>query len=375
MQIGRKEIKDLIKADRKLHKKKLRILIAVTIFILIISLCFKTVKVGLMSPVEVITSYKTWIQINIGKWFETPVYLQRNQIIAEIPAYYDAISRLKITIITFVCGVLLALSGTLFQSVFRNPIAAPTMLGVNAGVSTGILFLVVQYGAAALTMPLEKYVYCYVGAVLMLTLVMGAGKLSSGKGKFSVFDLLIAGSILSQIVGALRSYYTFSMENDQALILTEVTNALVVNTENISFIFLGTVLIISVIPIYLMRFSMNSICFDNDEARSFGVNTGVMKIIALMLGTIMVTAAMIHCGTVGMISLIAPFISRAIFGADFRNNFLGNMLIGGTMLVLCRDIVSLIHFGNNGLPIGTVVEFVAVPIFVVILVTQRRVWE
>lgn len=346
-----------------------------TILIFLGSLCLKTVEVGVIFPIDVLVNYKTWIQINLGKLFDWPIYLHRNQVIAGLPTYYDSISRLKITIITFVCGVMLALAGTLFQSVFRNPIAAPTMLGVNAGVNTGILLLVVQYGAGALMMPLQKYIYCYLGAAIMLALVLVAGKLSSGKNKFSVFDLLIVGSILSQIVSAVRSYYTFSMENDQALILTELTNVMNVNTENISFIFLGCVLIISVIPVYLMRFSLNAICFDNDEARSFGINTGIMKIIALLLGMIMVTAAMVHCGSVGMISLMAPFISRAMFGADFRKVFWGNLFIGGTMLLLCRDIVSLIHFGEDGMPIGTIVEFVAVPIFVIILITQRRVWE
>lgn len=375
MQIGLNDTKKQIKIELQSYKKKLRILIIVTIFIFLGSLCLKTVEVGVISPIDVLTNYKTWIQINLGKLFDWPIYLHRNQVIAGLPTYYDSISRLKITMITFVCGVMLSLAGTLFQSVFRNPIAAPTMLGVNAGVNIGILLLVVQYGAGALMMPLQKYVYCYLGAAIMLALVLIAGKFSSGKNKFSVFDLLIVGSILSQIVSAVQSYYTFSMENDQALTLTEMTNVMNVNTENISFVFLGSVLIISVIPVYLMRFSFNAICFDNDEARSFGINTGIMKIVALLLGTIMVTAAMVHCGAVGMISLMAPFISRAIFGADFRKVFWGNLFVGGTMLLLCRDIVSLIPFGEDGMPIGTIVEFVAVPIFVIILITQRRVWE
>ena len=100
-----------------------------------------------------------------------------------------------------------------------------------------------------------------------------------------------------------------------------------------------------------------------------------MKLFALVIGSIMATAAVAHCGTVGMISLIAPFISRAIFGADFRRLFWGNLLMGGAMLVVCRDIAAMIYFTTQGLPLGIIVDFVAVPIFTAILVMQRRVWE
>lgn len=375
MQIGLKETNKLIREDKKSYQKKMRLLILAAVVIFLFSLCLQTIQHGIVPPGQVLINYKTWIHLNLGKWFDWPVYLHRGEIIAGLPSYYDSISRLKITVITFICGMMLAMSGSLFQSVFRNPIAAPTMLGVNTGVSLGILLLVLQYEGLALSMPFEKYVYCYSGAIIMLILVLGAGKLSSGKRKFSVFDLLIVGSILSQAVGAIQTYYTFSMDNDDLLLLQEVSSAIALNTDNISFIFLGAALLICIVPVYLIRFSFNAVCFDNDEARSFGINTGAMKIVTLLLGTFMITAAMVHCGTVGMVTLIAPFISRAIFGAEFRKVFWGNILVGGTILVLCRDIASLIYFTAQGLPIGTVVDFVAVPIFVVIMVTQRRVWE
>ncbi len=375
MQIGLKETENLIRAEKQNYRKKIWLLTGIALFIFLFSLCLKTIETGFVSPAEVLANYKAWIQINMGKWFEWPVYLQRTQIIDGLPYYYDSISRLKITAITFGCGMLLAMSGHLFQSVFRNPIAAPTMLGVNTGVNLGILFLVLQYGGLATGMPYQKYVYCYTGAVLMLILVLGVGKLSSGKKKFSVFDLLIVGAILSQVVGAVRTYYTFSMENDEVLLLNEISNAITVNTDNISFVFLGAALLICIVPVYFIRFSFNAVSFENDEARSFGVNTMALKVGSLILGTFMITAAMVHCGSVGMVSLIAPFLSRSIFGAESRKVFWGNLLVGGTLLVVCRDIASMIYFTSEGLPIGTVVDFVAVPIFVIILVTQRRVWE
>ena len=99
-----------------------------------------------------------------------------------------------------------------------------------------------------------------------------------------------------------------------------------------------------------------------------------MKIITMVLGTIMIAAAMIHCGSAGMISLVAPFIARALFGAEYRGQFWGNIMIGGTILVICKDIVGMIPFYGSHIPLGTVVDFVVLPIFVVIVVSQRRIW-
>lgn len=375
MQIGLKQTEQIIKEDRRAYRRKMKWLICAAAFVFLVSLCFRSITVGFVSPIETFVNLKTWIHLNLGRAFHWPIYLERFSILNEMETYGESVGRFKITVITFLCGMLLALSGMLFQSVFRNPIAAPTMLGVSTGVQLGILLLVVNYGANAINMSAEKYQYCYIGGIAMLILVLAAGKLSSGKKKFSVFDLLLVGAILSQIVSAVTSYYTVSMENEELLVYQQISKAMNVNTEPVSFLVLFIVTAVSIVPVYFMRFSFNAICFDNEESSSMGISAGKVKIAALILGTLMIAAAMVHCGTVGMVSLIVPFISRGIFGAEFRNTFWGTLLIGGTVLVICRDIASMFTFGGDGLPIGTVVEFVALPIFVIILLSQRRTWE
>lgn len=375
MQIGLKDAEKIRIQDQQDYRRKMKVLILITAVVLLVSLCVRHIGVGFVSPMETLVNLKTWIHLNLGKAFNWPIYLQRFSLLQDMDTYSESVGRFKITVITFFCGMLLALSGMLFQSVFRNPIAAPTMLGVSTGVQLGLLLLIQNYGAMALTMPLEKYEYCYIGAICMLALVMFAGKLSSGKKKFSVFDLLLVSAVLSQIVGAAISYYTVSMENEELLIYQQLSKAMSVNIEPVSFLALFLAVVISLGPVYLMRFSFNAVCFDNEESSCMGISVGKIKILALLLGTLMITAAMVHCGSVGMVSLIVPFISRGIFGAEFRKTFWGNLLIGGTLLVLCRDVASMVKFGGDGLPVGTVVEFVTLPIFVLILFSQRRTWE
>ena len=372
---GQFNIHELRTEDRRSLKANYRILIAASVLLFVVSMCVRTTAVGLMNPVETFHNLIVWIHLKCSQLVNGPYYFHRFAIVEGLPTLTDTVQRLFLTVITFLCGALLALSGSIFQTVFRNPIAAPTMLGVATGVKVGFLMLVLQYESAAYVMTKQKYEYCYACAVGMLALVLIMGKISSGRKKFSVFDLLIVGALLSQIVGAVIQHYVYSMDNDLALVYQQVSGALIVNTDATSFAALGSVTLITVIPMFLMRFSFNGLGFDNDESRSLGINTGAMKIITLIIGSMMITAAMVHCGSVGMISLIVPFISRSIFGADYQDSFWSNILIGGGLMVLCRDIISLIPFGDYGLPIGTVVDFIALPVFVVIVAAGRRTWE
>lgn len=375
MQIGLNDTRTLYIREHKEYRKKLLITAAVTAAVVLASLCLKTEENGFINPAEVLKNYSTWIELGIGRVSGWTVNLKQSQILAELPSYIDSVNRLKMTAISFACGIMLAMAGALFQSVFRNPIAAPTMLGVSTGVNLGTLLLVVTYGGMALHMPLQKYIYCYVCAAGVLALLMVMAKISSGKRRFSVTDLLIVSAIVTQVAGAVQTYYTFSMENDEALLLQEVRNAMDINTDPVSFIFLGAALVISVLPVFFMRFSLNAASFVDDEARSLGISPLMIKLAALTAGTFMTASAMVHCGGVGMVSLIVPFLSRAVFGADFRKVFAGNVLIGGTVMVLCRDIAGQIFLTPDGIPAGTVADFIAMPVFVIIIVTQRRIWE
>lgn len=364
------------------YKRRLRIrhpvrlLVIILVVLVIFSLCIDGLFIVRMhTPLEAFKSIILWIRLGFANLTDGELLRHQDEIVAAMPYFGGVIAQVKTMGIIFISGMLMALSGSIFQMVFRNPMAAPTMLGVSTGVNCGVLLLVIQFGTYAYSMTQRKYLYCYIGAAIILTLVLLLGRISSGKKKFSVFDLLLAGTVISQIIGAIISFYTFSMDNDIVLIYQEIAGAINLDTTGAAYLTLFAAMLISIIPLYLMRFSFNAVGFEPDDTRSLGINSLGMKIITLMLGTFMITAAMIHTGSAGMISLIAPFIARGLFGADFRKQFWGNLLIGGGLLLACKDAVELIPFGTDGMPLGTMVDFIVVPLFVLIVASQRRTWE
>ena len=150
---------------------------------------------------------------------------------------------------------------------------------------------------------------------------------------------------------------------------------LTVDTSALSWICLGVAALVSIVPIFLLRFQMNSLAFPDDEVRVLGLSGQRLRVVALLCGGIMILAAQVHTGMVGMVSLIVPFLSRSWFGCEFSKQFTGNVCISTVLLLACRDIADLVPFVGDGLAVGSVVGLVALPLFLAVVYRQQRNWE
>ncbi|MGN0037801.1 MAG: FecCD family ABC transporter permease [Coriobacteriales bacterium] len=298
-------------------------------------------------------------------------------ILDNVPGYWAIPQRAGVIGITLICAVLLGVSGMLYQSVFKNPIAGPGMLGVGSGVSLGMMLLVALYGAAAPSMLTQRYLFCYGLGAAVLVFVIVAGKRLSGPGRpFDIVSMLLIGSILSQLLGFIVSYVTlFVMDESEYLVFYNLSQMLTVDTSLLSWASLGIAALCSVVPILFMRRKMNALALDPEEARLLGLNYGQLRAIALVCGAVMILAAQVHTGMVALVSLIVPFMARSWFGCEFSTQLTGTVCIGTVLLLLCRCITDLVPFVGEGLAIGSVVSVVAMPLFVLIMAKHLRSWE
>lgn len=296
-----------------------------------------------------------------------------------VNGYWAIWHRAGVIGITLLCGILLSISGMLYQNVFRNPLAGPGLLGASSGVSLGIMLLVILYETAAPQMLKERYIFCYGFGAAILVFVILAGKKLSGKGKpFDIVTMLLIGGIFGQLAGFVQQYVIlFLYTEDETIqnVFIQLTQMLVVDTSPLSWACLGVAFAISFIPVYLMRFRMNALAFEEEEVRLFGINFTRLRAVALISGAIMLLGAQIHTGMVGMVSMIVPFMSRSWFGTEFSKQLTGNVCIGTVLLLVCRDITDCIPFVGDGLGVGMIVQIVAMPLFVVIMAKHLNSWE
>lgn len=296
--------------------------------------------------------------------------------LAHDPQLYDnVLQRGAVTLATVVCGFLLAVSGMLFQGAFRNPLAAPSMLGVSDGVNVGfIVFAVLGYDSVANDPSL--YVACVYGCgVAVLLSVLLASRYATGGRVYSVFDMLLVGTVVAQLVSAVVGYLTnFWMDNatwENYYDLQQCTDTAYQPTVVIAVLALAAV---TMLPVFLARFRLDLISFSDDEGRMLGVRPGALRAAALACGAAMQLAALASIGQVAMVSLAVPFLVRLTFGSGFTHQLLGNFLVGAVVLLACQALAHFLVFSMQPVPVGTVVNVCIIPFFVWMMALSKRGW-
>ena len=366
--------------ERRKNRRATFVMGGILLVLIAASLCISINEVGkFYDPATVVAALATRVKLAVGQLFSLPYYtaLSAQEANAAIPGYADIASRFDTTVVTVVCGFLLALAGMMYQNVFKNPIASPTMLGVNAGVRIGTIILVILFGEAATYMEGARYALCYVGGIIIILLVIGASKLMAGKGRqINVVDMLIVGSVIAQFLQVVTTFFlTYVLDDDAYEIFYELTSGMRTDTEWTAFVFLAIVVVISVVPVFMMRFRLNVVAFDDSDAKMLGVDPQRTRVVVLVLGTIMILAAQIHVGVISMVALVVPFLVRYIVGSEFGKQMVGNMILGPMLLLVCRDVCSMIEFVGGGLSLEMVVGIVALPLYIWMMALGKRGWE
>ena len=193
--------------------------------------------------------------------------------------------------------------------------------------------------------------------------------------------MLLVGTVLTQMVNVVISYCRFLMDDVQLEVFQELTmrgftSNVAMDDAGRSLLLLVILMAAGGVPMLLLRFSFNTVSYSDEEARSLGVRPAVLRTVALLCVTLLMTAAVLHCGSVGILALVVPHLCRYWTGADFRRLFWSSALYGGLLLTACRAISSLIYIeGYGSFPLGPIATLIAMPVLAFALAKGRRGWE
>lgn len=279
----------------------------------------------------------------------------------------------KSLIMAFGAGVGLAVSGAIFQTLYHNPMASPNMIGATAGVKLGNVLMVTLYSYQALSFITTRYKLCYLLALVCVLAVLLLGKLSSDKsGNFSVTEIMMAGSVISQFLNVFTMYLMYRLTDEDMLIYQEITMGVNISTDSVSLILFFLLLVIGLIPVLILKYRFNIAGIDSQEAKSMGVKAGPIKVIGQCCAVIMATAATVHCGDIGMISMMVPYLVRSFVGADFRKVVIYSACIGGCLVMLGRLVGLFVTVLGEPLPMSFILNFVLMPVFMILLATRKE---
>lgn len=316
------------------------------------------------------------IRLWISDTLHTSYGLNRAELIAGRPYYQETTGRFASTVLTVTAGSVLSLAGAVYQSIFRNPLAVPSMLGVSGAVNLGLLILVLLYSDRAASMAARGEIITLVISCLVLAAVIVYGRFLGGN-VFSVVEMLIAGSILSRILSQVFNLAQRYMTNDDLLTLQNLQLYGYGLNQKGSVTAFFIPILVALIPLILIRFSMNAVSFSADEARCLGLNTFRLSLLGLVCGTLLVVLAVLFCGDVGMLALMIPFICRALFGADFRDQLVSCLIFGAGFLLVCRIVAVACSFthATQFFTLGTIVSLLTAPFFMFVIARGRRGWN
>ena len=369
-------------AERRTMRLKCAALGAAVLVVALLSLCLSidgsgVGRVRFYAPWDVLSSLANWAAYQISRtagpgWFSSDVSLYD---IA--PLYPQAVPRAGMTLATLVCGGLLACAGMLYQTVFRNPIASPSLLGITNGVKVGLLLMFMAYGVTAEAQIVDRFVYGYTAGIATLVVVFALSKLiTKRKTSISIFDMLVIGTIASAFLSALAKYILSILATvDMWSVFYEFQEGLTIYNEPVTYAVLFASVIVSFIPVVLLRFHMNLLSFSDGEARIMGTNPRLLRVLSICAGSIMILTAQVFVGPASSFALVIPFISRVVFGSEFRKQLWGNVLLGMLVLLVCRGLCAVIPFVGIGVPIGTLAGFITLPVFVWATLFSRKAWQ
>lgn len=272
--------------------------------------------------------------------------------------------RLSRAVVAACCGAALALSGVVLQSLLRNSLADPYILGISAGASTGAVSVaILGIGAGVLSLSVGAFIGAIVAFVLVSLLALRAGRGNSA--------IILAGIAGSQLFNALTS-----------LIVTKAANAeqargimfwLLGNLSGVRWPDVALALPACVVGLLICLWharALDAFTFGSESAASLGIP--VRRVYAVLIGvSAMMTAVMVSIvGSIGFIGLVIPHAARMLVGVRHGRLLPAAALIGAIFMILA-DIVSRIIIPGQVLPIGVITALVGAPAFALLL-GQRR---
>jgi iron complex transport system permease protein len=267
--------------------------------------------------------------------------------------------RLPRVLLAFIVGGCLAMSGAVCQSILRNPLASPYILGVSSGASLGAGLIIISGIAipllGAFTLPLTGFVFG------LLTVFFVAAFSSRIDKSMSNNTIILCGMVLSLFLSALLTMLSAIFSDDlRRIVLWQMGSFAMRGWTYVQMIL--PFLIIGALGILRYTKEMDILSFGDEQAQSAGVETGSLRKKLLALCAILTGSAVALSGVIGFVDLIAPHAARKIIGSRHRHLIPMSFILGGSLMVV-TDLIARTIISPSELPVGAITALIGAPFF------------
>lgn len=269
--------------------------------------------------------------------------------------------RIPRLLMAFLGGAILSHVGILMQTVTKNPLAEPYVLGISAGASAGAVSAIIlgffsSFGSR------NVYVGAFSGAALSTALVLGL----QGRSRNPV-RLVLMGMGINAFFTAVTTFLIYSSKNE-----AQVRSAMFWTTGSLSGVHYGDLFLpggaLALLLLFggLFRKELDLLLLGRKGAEQMGLSLSRLQIGVILVSSLSIGALVAKVGVIGFVGLIVPHLARKIHGVKHRGLFLYGVFLGG-MILMITDTLARTVFSPNELPIGVMTGLVGAPVFLQIL--------
>ena len=264
-------------------------------------------------------------------------------------------------------GAALAVAGTAFQGLFRNPLVSPDILGASSGAALGaVMGIFFSLGVIAIQ------AFAFVGGLLAVAAVYVIG--SAVRSRDPILVLVLTGVVVGSLLGAgvgLVKYLADPYNQLPAMTFWLLGSLAAANVSDLLPLFgpvaVGTAVLIA------LRWRMNVMSLPEEEARSLGVATGPLRIAIVAAATLTTSASVATAGIIGWVGLVVPHLARSLVGPDFARLLPAAAILGGGYLLLIDTLARTA--AEVEIPLGILTAVVGTPFFIWLLASMQRNWS
>ena len=282
-------------------------------------------------------------------------------------------SRLPQALTALLCGGSLAVCGLMLQTALKNPLAGPSILGIDAGASLGVALVMLAFGGSITTASinvsgfLSVLMGAFVGALVIMALIL----FLSSMIRSSVM-LLIAGIMVGYIASSAISLLNFfaTDEGVQSYLVWGLGNFGGVSMRQMPFF--ATVVLIGLFLSVLLIKPLNALLLGERYAENLGVNTWRVRNYLLVITGLLTAITTAFCGPIAFIGLAVPHIARLILGTENHHSLLPVTILTGSAVALLCNLICVLPGESGIIPLNAVTPIVGAPVIIYVIINTRK---
>lgn len=284
-------------------------------------------------------------------------------------------SRVPQALTALVAGAGLSVSGLQMQTVFRNPLAGPSVLGISSGASMGVAFVVLlsgTLGGVALSKvgimgEIALTISAIIGSLSIMALIVFVSQKVKGNVTLLIIGVMI-GYVANAVIGILKY---FSVEEDIRAYVIWGLGSFARVSGNQMTLFVSIMLVLLPVSFLLVK-TLNLLLLGDAYARNLGLNIKRARLQVITCSGVLVAIVTAYCGPIIFLGLAVPHLCRTMFRtSDHRILMPASLLMGGAMALVCNLIARMPGF-EGALPVNSVTALVGAPVVISVLFNKRR---